>query len=124
MVVVLKLKGSSETLKRGFDALNPAFGAILPTPQQVRRAPVHAKELSAASTPNEDAEDFGSFDTEAETEQEESVTTQPSPPRKPSPLKFLPDFKLNVSEVPWKACAAQKNPKTEPQNVEAHRPRH
>lgn len=121
MVVVLKLKGSGDTLKRGFDTLNNAFQAmIVPSAAPANRKAMASngtttKQVGAASTTEEQAEEPEVIEAEYTDEAEDEAETPPAKPSRPrSPYyKFLTDFKLDVSDEHWQDFAARKNPKTE-----------
>src|SRR5262245_11264287 len=113
-VVVFKLKGRGETLRKGFDLASEAFGAVggSSAQQKLLRTPLHQpRSAEKNGTPAIDVvEDQEELD-------EAEATTAPqrevSAPKKRSYPKFLDKLKLDGDGTKWKEYAAQKNPKTE-----------
>ena len=117
MVVVLKLKGSGDTLKRGFDTLNNAFQAMIVPPAPTRKPVANGatKHLPGRTPTEDEMDDSHTLDAEYEevgTEEEEEAPTAPTKAKR-STYKFLSDFPLDISDVHWQDYAKQKNPKTE-----------
>lgn len=115
-VVVLKFKGSGETLRRGMDTVSQAIAA-LGGPAAVTTRTISGKpaaRLTPGAAPAGEPDPAAAADESAEeTADEDIIDVQaspagPKPPRKNKPPKF--DSKLKV--VPFKAFAAERNPQT------------
>lgn len=119
-VVILKLKGQSVTLQKGFDAINTAlasFGVILPATASARRiasetvtngtAGGQVSEIDEAHAVN--SEDDGEI-IDATVKQTAAKPQRTAPRSKP---KFLNEFDLNLSNKPWREFAKERSPKTE-----------
>ena len=116
-VMVLRIKGGGDTLRKGFDALNHAL-AVLGQGQAV----VGTKRLSAGpSKATESYEDDRDVEVEKPNEIEEGEETviEAAPTSgngKPKPIpkpKFMDSFDLSVSDKPWKDFRAEYAPKTD-----------
>lgn len=114
-VVVLRLKGGGDTLKKGFDALTAAFSALGPAPQVVKQIGGGTqRQLSGVVVPNAEDEE-----TEEDADEASVVEAAPaapaSAPRTPAQRKpkFMTDFDLNSGDKSWRDYATSKNPKTE-----------
>lgn len=110
-VVILKFRGSGETLQKGFEAVNQAIGTLGgPTatrylPQQLRPA----REVPASRA--DELNVVASNVTQDEGEGDEStVTPTEGNSRKQNRLpKFDSDLDLTGNGTPWKQYAAQKD---------------
>jgi hypothetical protein len=114
-VVVLRLKGGGDTLKKGFDALTAAFNSLGPAPQVVKHVNGGTpRQLNGAVVPNTEDEETEEVADEA-TVIEATPPTPASTPRTPAQRKpkFLTDFDLNSGDKSWRDFATSKNPKTE-----------
>lgn len=114
-VVVLKLKGGGDTLRKGFDALTSAFASLGPgtvITKHARSAP--SKQLNGTVT--EQAPTEGEPEVEEEPTTIDAVTVSSSTPartpaqRKP---KFLTDFDLTSGTTNWKDFAGSRAPKSD-----------
>lgn len=114
-VVILRLKGGSDTLKKGFDALNAAFTSIGAAPQLLKRASTtYSKQLNGNTPPDQEDE---SDDPEDESDIVEATSpsttsSRGTPAPRPKP-KFLSDFDLTVGDVSWKDFASTCAPKSD-----------
>jgi hypothetical protein len=114
-VVVLRLKGAGDTLKKGFDALTAAFNSLGPAPQVIKHVNGSSpKQLNGGSSSQEVAEEY----IEDDDVDEELESAPVAAPAKPTPSqrskpKFLNDFDLSVSDEPWTEFANASSPKTE-----------
>jgi hypothetical protein len=113
-VFVLRIKGSGDTLRKGFDALNHAVAAL----GTGQAAVTTVKRLSDAQGKVELPEDPELETVQAD--EEDDVVTIDAPaasgngkPRSVSKPKFLDTFDLSVSDKPWKEFAAQYSPKSD-----------
>ena len=123
MVVVLKLKGSGDTLKRGFETLNNAFQAMIVPPaaptsrkaigQNGNGAKQIAGGATAAESQTEDEPEVLDAEYVDQGDEPEATPAKQSAARPRSTYKFMSDFKLDVSDEHWQDFAARKNPKTE-----------
>jgi hypothetical protein len=121
-VVVLKFKGGSHSLQKGFDAVSQAINALGSSPQNnhrvfVQRAPA---QIAAGNGESIDAEIDDSVGDAAElpedAEQETSESNLPKQKRTPAAPKytFLNDFNLSPAGVPsLTEYCSQKSPQTE-----------
>lgn len=117
-VMVLRIKGGGDTLRKGFDALNNALAA-LGQAQTLSTAPP-ARRLSAAVPAQGVVEDAEMDEGDSEEGSEDQATldagssTGSNGKSRPRPKpKFLTTFDLNVSDKPWKEFAAGRSLKTE-----------
>lgn len=113
-VVVLRLKGGGDTLKKGFDALSSAFnslGSTTPIAKHVNGS--LPKQLNGVVAPiqeddfDEEPEESGVIDAGPNAP---SAPTRTVAQRKP---KFLTDFDLTSGDMSWKDFANARAPKTE-----------
>jgi hypothetical protein len=118
-VVVLRFKGSSQTLQKSFDAVSQALGALGPVQQHPAR--LQRRELPAGQAGNGnggavdvDADGLDDLDDEPDDEgTEDNRPARSSATRSRVRYQFLSDFDLSGNGTPWKEFAAQKNPQTE-----------
>lgn len=105
-VVVLRLKGGGDTLKKAFDALASAFNSLGPTPQITKYVSTPPKQINGAVEPVKEEDNV-------EEETDESEITVASPDASSTPVrsavqrkpKFLTDFDLTAGDVSWKDFA-------------------
>ncbi|HEX3985374.1 MAG TPA: hypothetical protein VHX13_02095 [Acidobacteriaceae bacterium] len=115
-VVVLRIKGQGDTLRRGFDALNHAIAAIGQGPTVAV-----TKRLPAGTGKPEIPEEISDPETEQidDSENDETATIDapaPSGNGKSRPIpkpKFMDHFDLSVSDKPWKDFVVEYTPKTD-----------
>jgi hypothetical protein len=114
-VVVLKLKGGGDTLRKGFDALSSAFALLGPGAVLTKRVPIGpSKQLN------------GSLAEQASDEEEPVLDEEPvaidaapasfsAPARTPAQRKpkFLTEFDLNAGATSWKDFAGSRAPKND-----------
>jgi hypothetical protein len=118
-VVVLKFKGGSHSLQKGFDAVSQAINALGPSPQNNHRVVVQRPPAQIAAGSGEvlDIE----TQTPADDGEEETVDTQqdtgaPKPKKAQAAPKytFMNDFNLAPAGLPsLTEYCNQKNPQTE-----------
>ena len=111
-VIVVKVKGQGDTLRKGFDAISNAFASISSAPLPARRQ--LAAGLSQPNGSGTVEQPLGQGDEDDEIEEEDAVaeSSAAATPR-PRKYKFLDDFDLSAGAVPWKEFAASKDPKTD-----------
>jgi hypothetical protein len=114
-VFVLRMKGSAETMRNGFDALKQAVAAIGNGP-----AVVTTKRLIAAPGKTELPADPDLDTQQQDAEEDEEPVTIEAPaasgngkPRTISKPKFMDDFDLSASDKPWKDFMAEYAPKSD-----------
>jgi hypothetical protein len=119
-VVVLKFKGGSNSLQKGFEAVSQAIAALGTSPQNNHRGAVPRQPVQLPPTQevlvDPGDEDVPEADEPQEVSQEAVVATSNGKPKKPltSKQSFLSDFDLAPNGVPsWKAYSAEKNPQSE-----------
>jgi hypothetical protein len=119
-VVVLKFRGGSHSLQKGFDAVSQAIAALGAPEHNTYRAAIQRKPAQLPSA--QDAViDADLDDVAEETESEEMLQETAGLPSNGKPKKplapkhtFLSDFNLAPTGVPtWKDHAAQRNPQNE-----------
>ena len=120
-VVVFKFKGGSESMQRGFDAVNGAIAALGPAAQPSnQRMVIHRAnaQLAPLATQTGDVQNSEVEASDVETQSSDDVTVAPAPnapaakPRKA--YTFMSDFDLAPAGVPsWKEHAAQRSPRTD-----------
>ncbi len=116
-VVILRVKGGGDTVKKGFEALTSAFASLgVPTGTIKQGNGKPPKQLNAAiQTEDEDDDTPEMEEDEAETTIEASVNSTPASAKPRSKPKFLTDFDLNAGDVNWRDFAALKTPKSDPE---------
>ena len=114
-VVVLRLKGGGDTLKKGFDALTAAFSALGPTPQLVKHVNGGTQRQLNGVVVSHAGDDEVEEDADEARVVEAAPPAPASAPRAPAQRKpkFLTDFDLNSGDKSWRDYATSKNPKTE-----------
>jgi hypothetical protein len=111
-VVLLKFKGSGDTLQRGFDAVNQAI-ATLGGPPQVHRVTARVGNGRPALQVGEDVSDDEPM-VEGESEEvEDAPVRSANGVRKVRPPKFDTELNLKGDGTAWKDYAAQKGPTTQ-----------
>jgi len=117
-VVVLKFKGGSQSLQKGFDAVSQAINALGPGTQNNHRVVVQRPPAQIAAGDGEvlDAEPEATADNgEEEIDDTQQDSGAPKPKKVPANPKytFLNDFNLTPTGVPsLTEYCAQKNPQT------------
>lgn len=116
-VVVLKFKGGSHSLQKGFDAVSQAISALGPGPQNSHRVVVQRQPAQIAAG-NGDVIDAAPDDTADDGAAELEDTEQETPKQKKTPAApkytFMNDFNLTPGGVPsLRDYCTQKNPQTE-----------
>jgi hypothetical protein len=116
-VVILRLKGGGDTLKKGFDALTSAFSTLGPPPQIIRHANgALPKQLGGPKLPppeeriDEHADEPNDLEIGAVSTPTHTPARTAAQPRKP---KFLTDFNLDLGDVNWKDFATARAPKSD-----------
>ena len=119
-VVVLKFKGGSHSLQKGFDAVSQAIAALGATQQTNHRAAIQRQPVQLP--PAQDAVIDAEHEDVAEQSEAEEITQEAAAPsgngkpKKPLAPKqsFIGDFNLTPPGVTsWKDYCAEKNPQTE-----------
>lgn len=116
-VVVLRIKGQGDTLRKGFDALNHAFAALGPGQAVIGTKRLSAGQSKAAERVEEDQ--GADIESEGEVEEDEAPTIEGSSAstngksRPRSKPRFIDKFDLTVSDKPWKDFAAEHAPQTD-----------
>jgi len=117
IVFVLRLKGSGDTMRKGFDALNHAVAAIGNGHAMVTTS---TKRLAAAPGNAELPENPELENDQTDLEEDEEVVTIEAPatpgngkPRTFTKPKFMDDFDLSVSDKPWKDFWAEYAPRSD-----------
>lgn len=115
-VVVLKFRGSGETLRRGMDTVAQAIAALGGSAQVVTRTLNGRKSHTPISAPAETIDSETVEDVDSETsdigEQETGPSTAPAAPKTPARPRKLPKFDSKLVVTPFKAFAAERNPQT------------
>jgi hypothetical protein len=117
-VVVLKFKGGSQSLQKGFDAVSQAINALGPGTQNNHRVVVHRPpaQIAAGNGDVLDVEPEATADNgEEEIDDPQQDDGAPKPKKVPATPKytFLNDFNLTPTGVPsLTEYCAQKNPQT------------
>lgn len=120
-VMVLRLKGGGDTLRKGFDALNNALAALgAPAPVVVQRhtaaalppqvISAHAGTNGAGTVTEADPEEEEVEDEEQSSVASASAPAAPSKPRKKPPFNTKLD--LNGKDKPWKDFWEERAPGT------------
>jgi hypothetical protein len=120
-VVVLKFKGGSHSLQKGFDAVSEAIAALGASSQQNNRRVAIQRQPAQLALAQDAVVDADNGDVVEETRSEEMMQEAAAlsgngKPRKPLAPKqsFLTDFNLAPAGIPaWKDYASEKNPQTE-----------
>ena len=121
-VVVFKFKGGSESMQKGFEAVNNAIASLGPAHANHQRTIVQrtSPQVALPTEGNGKIIDTETEDPpEAPPPEEEAASPEPSDdgkPKKPLAPKqsFLSDFNLSPAGMPaWKDFAAEKAPQTE-----------
>ncbi|HXR37582.1 MAG TPA: hypothetical protein VN776_00730, partial [Terracidiphilus sp.] len=114
-VVVLKLKGGGDTLRKGFDALTSAFASLGPGTVITKRThPALSKQLNG--TVAEQAPTEGEPDVEEELATIDAAPASSSPPGRTPPQrkpKFLTEFDLTAGTTNWRDFAGARAPKSD-----------
>jgi hypothetical protein len=111
-VIVVKVKGQGDTLRKGFEAISNAFASLGALPAAANRlAAVAPKQLNGAAA-NEDGDIQEDADESDPSEEATPTSSSParSPLRKP---KFLNDFDITTGDIGWKDFANARAPKNE-----------
>jgi hypothetical protein len=120
-VVVLKFKGGSHSLQKGFDAVTQAINALGPNPPnnghrvvvQRPQAQIAARNAEILDAEPEDFADLGATELE-DTEQKTPVTTKPKRTFTAPKYTFMNDFNLTPDSVPsLREYCTEKNSQTE-----------
>jgi hypothetical protein len=115
-VVILRFKGSGESLQKGFDAVSQAIAALGPPAAPSPRI-LSARPRELSSDNGTEVIDGETIDEDFEEVAEEEGDTAPRPsnaaPRKRQAYKFLNDLDLKAGDISLKDYCAQKNPKTD-----------
>jgi hypothetical protein len=118
-VLVLKFKGGSQSLQKGFDAVSQAINALGPGPQNSHRVAVQRSPAQIA-TGNGEAMDIEpetpTDDTEEEIDDTQQDNGAPKPKKQQTAPKytFMNDFNLAPPGLPsLTEYCNQKNPQTE-----------
>ncbi len=118
-VVVLKFKGGSQSLQKGFDAVSQAINALGPGPQNTHRVVVHRSPAQIAAgngeamdmepeTPIDDSEE------EIDDTQQDNGAPKPKKQQTAPKYTFMNDFNLAPAGLPsLTEYCNQKNPQTE-----------
>jgi len=116
-VVVLRIRGQGDTLKKGFDALNHAFAALGQGQPVVGTRRLSAGLSKAAESREDDqgveVEQLDEIEEDEETVIEAAPASGNGKPRSISKPKFMDTFDLSVSDKPWKDFVAEHAPKTD-----------
>jgi hypothetical protein len=117
-VFVLRIKGSGDTMRKGFDALNHAVSAlgtgqaVVAATKRLPAGPLKPQDFEIEEEASNVNEAIAEEGTEATTI--EAATTQSNGKPKPRPKPaFLTDFDLTVSEKPWKDFFSEFAPKSD-----------
>lgn len=113
-VFIVRLKGGSGTLQKGFDAMKDAFAAMgqaTGSGQPKRLAPTAPPSNGSSSIENREPED----DENSESGEviDAPPTSRPPASKGPRKYKFLDAFDLTVSDTPWKVFASNKGTKSD-----------
>jgi hypothetical protein len=115
--IVVKFKGGSESMQKGFDAVNNAISALGPVDSGNHRVVVQrtpAQIGPAATSQNGHVIDAEIEEPDAEAQEQEQAAPAAAPPRPRKPYTFMSDFNLSPAGVPsWKEYAAQKSPQSD-----------
>jgi hypothetical protein len=121
-VVVLKFKGGSESLQKGFDAVSQAIAALGPAPPNnhraaIQRTPAHIAAPQNGSVIDADTEDVVEGAEEPEETAAVAETATNGKPKKawePKKYTFLSEFDLAPAGQPsLKEYCTQKDPQTD-----------
>jgi len=109
-VIVVRVKGQGDTLRKGFEAISTAFASLSPATFPSRRNGGPPAQLNGGTVEEPVDEEI-----DEEVDDEEPVIEAPGggSSAKPRKYKFLDDFDLNAGPMPWKEFAASKAPKTD-----------
>jgi hypothetical protein len=109
-VIVVRVKGQGDTLRKGFDAISSAFASLGAAPPAPRRLGASTNGNLNGTVTEELPEDALEEEVDNEETVIEATSSSTARPRK---YKFLDDFDLNAGPTPWKEFAASKAPKTD-----------
>jgi hypothetical protein len=117
-VVVLKFKGASHSLQKGFDAVSQAIAALGAPQPNIHHVAIQRQQLPPVKDAIIDAdhEDVPEGAESEVTVQEGAAPSGNAKPKKPLSAKqsFLSDFNLAPDGVAtWKDYVAERNPQTE-----------
>jgi|SRR5579875_804730 len=117
-VVVLRFRGGSQSLQKGFDTVSQALAALRQSPIHHRRlsgiagAPAEIREAPGAGTPDEvQGSDEGSAPVDVESHEETRQRGSRGLRRYSTPT-FVSDLDLTGGGVGWKDYAGQKSPQS------------
>lgn len=112
-VVVLKFKGSGETVRKGIDVVAQAIAALGPgTVQVIRQVNGRKGATQLGSAPAEAIETEAVEETETLESAEEAEAVTPATPKGPAKPRKLPKFDSTLAVSAFKAFAAARNPQT------------
>jgi hypothetical protein len=116
-VVLLRIKGQGDTLRKGFDALNHAFAALGQGSLGGSTKRLSTGLNKTADIHEEDRDAEVERPGEAEVADDGTIEATTAPPNgKPRPVakpKYIDEFDLSVSDKPWKDFAGEHAPKTD-----------
>jgi|GEM_PF-4867499 len=116
-VLILRLKGDGDTLRKGFEAVSQALSAFAPATAAApsRRILPGPGNVQALPDGTQSAVEGDGQEVVLDTENGDGNSAEPresGTPRKYSTPKFLDDLKLDP-ETPWRDYAKEKNPQSE-----------
>jgi len=112
-VFLVKFRGKSDTLQKGFDAISQAVATFGGTSSQQKVLRASSHPVAAAAANGTPAADESNENGEKELDETADVSVQRETTTgvKRKPPKFLGDFDLNGDGTKWMEYAAQKKPK-------------
>jgi hypothetical protein len=114
-VVVMKYRGGSASLQKGFDAVSQAIASLGPAPSNNHRVIVQRTPAQIAAPDEVIDTDTQDMDNTAETDDvEQTAPASPPPTRAKKGYTFMDDFNLAPAGVPSLTdYCTEKNPQTE-----------